>query len=123
MSHLILNTNLKYQNRKKTKRKLSIKSNNSVKTKDESINLDNYKEKKHVTFGINFINVIDVESWKEFNFDVCETDADWVKVEPETKITTKNNNIINNNTIKNINIKKDDKVSCQCKIFFSIIVL
>ena len=117
MSHLILNTNLKYQNRKKTKRKLSIKSNNSVKNKDESINLDNYKEKKHVTFGINFINVIDVESWKEFNFDVCETDADWVKVEPETKITTKNNNIINNNTIKNINIKKDDKVSCQCKIF------
>ena len=54
MSHLILNTNLKYQNRGKTKRKLSIKSNNSVKTKDESINLDNYKEKKTCNFWNKF---------------------------------------------------------------------
>ena len=67
MSQLILNTNLIYQNRENSNRKLSIKSNITERTIDESITIDNYTQKRHVNFGLNFIDIIDIESWKEYN--------------------------------------------------------
>ena len=117
MSQLILDTNLIYQNRENSNRKLSIKSNITERTIDESITIDNYIEKRHVNFRLNFIDIIDIESWKEYICDVTEIDAEWVKVEPEKKVTTKNNDIINKKTINNNNHIKYEKISCQCNIF------
>ena len=77
------------------------------------------KMKKHISFKENFLVVIDVESWKNFNFDVSEIDPEWKKVESSNKSLKNIDEKINNNN-KNCNHNnnnKDKKVSCECAIF------
>ncbi len=100
--------------------------NSDTKTCDESFNKSIQKNERHVTFQTNFLIVIDVESWRQYNIDVTEKDPNWHKVEsePEEKnieeilnrkiITPVNENLINND--KQLNVKKD-KISCQCAVF------
>ncbi len=100
--------------------------NSDTKTCDESFNKSIQKNERHVTFQTNFLIVIDVESWRQYNIDVTEKDPNWHKVEsePEEKnieeilnrkiITPVNENLINND--KQLNVKKD-KISCQCDVF------
>ncbi len=91
--------------------------NSDTKTCDESFNKSIQKNERHVTFQTNFLIVIDVESWRQYNIDVTEKDPNWHKVEsePEEKnieeilnrkiITPVNENLINND--KQLNVKKD----------------
>ena len=100
--------------------------NSDTKTCDESFNKSIQKNERHVTFQTNFLIVIDVESWRQYNIDVTEKDPNWHKVEsePEEKnieeilnrkiISPVNENLINND--KQLNVKKD-KISCQCAVF------
>ena len=74
----------------------------------------NPKMKKHISFKENFLVVIDVESWKDFNFDVSEIDPEWKKVESSNKslnnidlelIENKLGNIISDINKKRFSIK------------------
>ena len=109
----------------KSYRKYSANSDTTEKTCDESINKSMQKNERHVTFHTNFLNIIDVESWRKFNIDVTEKDPNWHKVEsqPEDKnienilnkkITPVYENLSNND--KNLKLKKE-KISCQCTVF------
>ena len=112
------NKNLSSTNLIKVKSIRNLTSNSdstSTKNYDESININ---EKRQVSFPFNFLCVIEVESWKEYNFDVTEQDPEWHKVEPEkTNVSNYGNNSVNHNK-KIINKKKDkDLNSCGCEIF------
>ncbi len=115
------NKNLSSTNLIKVKSIRNLNSNSestSTKNYDESIYIN---EKRQVSFPFNFLCVIEVESWKEYNFDVTEQDPEWQKVEPEKKnvsnVSNYDNNIVNHNK-KSINKKKDkDLNSCRCEIF------
>ena len=118
------NLGIKRNENEKSYRKYS--ENSDTKTCDESFNKSIQKNERHVTFQTNFLIVIDVESWRQYNIDVTEKDPNWHKVEsePEEKnieeilnrkiITPVNENLINND--KQLNVKKD-KISCQCAAF------
>lgn len=118
------NLGIKRNENEKSYRKYS--ENSDTKTCDESFNKSIQKNERHVTFQTNFLIVIDVESWRQYNIDVTEKDPNWHKVEsePEEKnieeilnrkiITPVNENLINND--KQLNVKKD-KISCQCAVF------
>ena len=118
------NIGIKRNENEKSYRKYS--ENSDTKTCDESFNKSIQKNERHVTFQTNFLIVIDVESWRQYNIDVTEKDPNWHKVEsePEEKnieeilnrkiITPVNENLINND--KQLNVKKD-KISCQCAVF------
>ncbi len=115
------NKNLSSTNLIKVKSIRNLNSNSdstSTKNYDESIYIN---EKRQVSFPFNFLCVIEVESWKEYNFDVTEQDPEWQKVEPEKKnvsnVSNYDKNIVNHNK-KSINKKKDkDLNSCGCEIF------
>ena len=105
---------------KKYVKKLSIISKTTA-TSNENIENSNQKEKRHIKFKEDFLTIIDVESWKELNFDVSEIDPHWKKVENVKKedINNKNNkdcNISDNKIILNMK-KKDNKISCECVMF------
>ena len=118
------NLGIKRNENEKSYRKYS--ENSDTKTCDESFNKSIQKNERHVTFQTNFLIVIDVESWRQYNIDVTEKDPNWHKVEsePEEKnieeilnrkiISPVNENLINND--KQLNVKKD-KISCQCAVF------
>ena len=118
------NLGIKRNENEKSYRKYS--ENSDTKTCDESFNKSIQKNERHVTFQTNFLIVIDVESWRQYNIDVTEKDPNWHKVEsePEEKnieeilnrkiITPVNEKLINND--KQLNVKKD-KISCQCAVF------
>ena len=118
------NLGIKRNENEKSYRKYS--ENSDTKTCDESFNKSIQKNERHVTFQTNFLIVIDVESWRQYNIDVTEKDPNWHKVEsePEEKnieeilnrkiITPVNETLINND--KQLNVKKD-KISCQCAVF------
>ena len=99
---IILKTNIVQKNKKmngyqnigiikndieKSYRKYSANSDTSAKTNDESFNKIIQKNERHVNFKTDFLCVIDVESWRKYNIDVTEKDANWYKVisEPEER--------------------------------------
>ena len=119
------NLGIKINKEEKSYRKYSANSDTTEKTCDESINKSMQKNERHVTFHKNFLNIIDVESWRKFNIDVTEKDPNWHKVEsqPEEKnienilnkkITPVSENLSNNN--EHLKLKKE-KLSCQCTVF------
>ena len=137
---IILKTNIVQKNKKmngyqnigiikndieKSYRKYSANSDTSAKTNDESFNKIIQKNERHVNFKTDFLSVIDVESWRKYNIDVTEKDANWYKVisEPEErnieKILNKKITPVYEDCIKNDkqpNSKKE-KLSCQCAVF------
>lgn len=137
---IILKTNIVQKNKKmngyqnigiikndieKSYRKYSANSDTSAKTNDESFNKIIQKNERHVNFKTDFLCVIDVESWRKYNIDVTEKDANWYKVisEPEErnneKILNKKITPVYEDCIKNdkqLNSKKE-KLSCQCAVF------
>jgi hypothetical protein len=117
------NLGIKRNENEKSYRKYS--ENSDTKTCDESFNKSIQKNERHVTFQTNFLIVIDVESWRKYNIDVTEKDANWYKVisEPEErnieKILNKKITPVYEDCIKNdkqLNSKKE-KLSCQCAVF------
>jgi hypothetical protein len=107
-------------------KKLSIVSKTTTTSNENNENL-NQKEKRHIKFKKDFITIIDVESWKELNFDVSEIDPDWKKVENDKIEINNNRNLFDNKNIKNCFIsenkvvsnmkKKENKISCECILF------
>ena len=107
-------------------KKLSIVSKTTT-TSNENNEYLNQKEKRHIKFKKDFITIIDVESWKELNFDVSEIDPDWKKVENDKIEINNNRNLFDNKNIKNCFIsdnkvvsnmkKKENKISCECILF------
>jgi hypothetical protein len=93
---------------KKYEKKISSISKTTAITND---NNNNEKIKRHISFKDDFLTIIDVESWKDLNFDVSEIDPEWKKVE------SSNNNNLNVIEKKNINKNKDKKISCDCVVF------
>ena len=93
---------------KKYEKKISSISKATAITND---NNNNEKIKRHISFKDDFLTIIDVESWKDLNFDVSEIDPEWKKVE------SSNNNNLNVIEKKNINKNKDKKISCDCVVF------
>ena len=111
---------------KKYVKKLSIVSKTTA-TSNENIENSNQKEKRHIKFKEYFLTIIDVESWKELNFDVSEIDPHWKKVENDNKEVRSNlykfdnknikDCIINDNNIISNKKKKENKISCGCVMF------
>ena len=111
---------------KKYVKKLSIISKTTA-TSNENIENSNQKEKRHIKFKEDFLTIIDVESWKELNFDVSEIDPHWKKVENDNKEVRSNlynfdnknikDCIINDNNIISNMKKKENKISCGCVMF------
>jgi hypothetical protein len=105
---------------KNYKKQLSTLSRTTSSTNEKDFEIINHN-KKHITFKDNFLTIIEVESWKELNIDVTETDPDWEKVQSnEINKNNINDNINQNNNVitnqnKVINIKK--KISCDCTMF------
>ena len=107
-------------------KKLSIVSKTTA-TSNENNENSNQKEKRHIKFKEDFLTIIDVESWKELNFDVSEIDPDWKKVENDKIEINNNRNLFDNKNIKNCFIsenkvvsnmkKKENKISCECILF------
>ena len=99
---------------KKYEKKISSISKTTAITND---NNNNEKIKRHISFKDDFLTIIDVESWKDLNFDVSEIDPEWEKVE---SIQNKNENN-NNNSINKSNFNKDKfkqkKNYCDCVVF------
>ena len=97
-------------------KKVSTLSKTTINT-NENNEIINPKMKKHISFKENFLVVIDVESWKDFNFDVSEIDPEWEKVESIQNKNEKNNN----NSINKRNFNKDKfkqkKNYCDCVVF------
>ena len=77
-------------------KKVSTLSKTTINT-NENNEIINPKMKKHISFKENFLVVIDVESWKDFNFDVSEIDPEWKKVESSNKSLNNIDKKINNN--------------------------
>ena len=93
-------------------KKLSIVSKTTTTSNENNENL-NQKEKRHIKFKKDFITIIDVESWKELNFDVSEIDPDWKKIENDKIEINNNGNLFDNKNIK----KKENKIYCEFILF------
>ena len=121
------NQNIIHIINKKYEKKISSVSKTTAITNEnnENNNNDNInrKIKRHISFKDDFLTIIDVESWKELNFDVSEIDPEWEKV--ESNENKNENNIINNYNKKNNNNNrhfnngkfKEKKAYCECFVF------
>lgn len=112
----MLNNNKLTFPKEKSQRKYSDNSNGTSLTNDGSISNGNIREKRHVLFENNFIEIIEVESWKKFNIDVSEKDGKWIKVESEKKANLENNNCIYKIN-HNEHLNKKEKYYCICSVF------
>ena len=111
-----MSINLENKINKTYVKKVSTLSKTTI-TTNENNETVTPKMKKHISFKENFLVVIDVESWKNFNFDVSEIDPEWEKVESIQIKNEKNKN----NSINKSNFNKDKfkqkKNYCDCVVF------
>ena len=69
--------------------------------------MNNRNRKQHITFKEDFVCIIDVDSWKEFNIDISESKTYLKKIKP----------ILNKNVISiNTNID-ESKMAFKCNVF------
>ena len=69
--------------------------------------MNNRNRKQHITFKEDFVCIIDVDSWKEFNIDISENKTYLKKIKP----------ILNKNVISiNTNID-ESKMTLKCNVF------
>ena len=92
-------------------------SNSSLKTSDSITTNSNIKQIKNVSFKKDFVNVIIVENWKKYNYDIsqfrCYEENQNLKKE---EININYINYINpNSNLRKGN--KNEKISCQCNIY------
>jgi hypothetical protein len=67
----------------------------------------NRNRKQHISFKEDFVCIIDVDSWKEFNIDISESKTYFKKIKP----------ILNKNVISiNTNID-ESKMAFKCNVF------
>ena len=94
-------------------------SNSSLKTSDSITTNSNIKQIKNVSFKKDFVNVIIVENWKKYNYDISQFRCYWKDEEKNLKKEEININHINyinpNSNLRKGN--KNEKISCQCNIY------
>ncbi len=95
-------------------------SNSSLKTSDSITTNSNIKQIKNVSFKKDFVNVIEVENWKKYNYDISQFQYYW-KDEENQNLKNEEININHINYINpNSNLRKGnkiEKISCQCNIY------